>query len=83
MAHPSSPAAGLCSFLALALGTSLSHAASPTSLRAWGTQGAGRGEFFAPAGVALDSARDVLVCDSRNHRIQQFTSDGMFLAQWG
>jgi len=48
-----------------------------------GSSGDGEGQFFAPAGLAVDSAGNLYVADSENGRIQKFGSDGQFLAQWG
>ena len=50
-----------------------------------GMAGPGPGQFAAasPAGVALDAADNVYVADRNNHRIQKFTSDGAFVAQYG
>jgi DNA-binding beta-propeller fold protein YncE len=33
--------------------------------------------------VAVDGGGDVYVTDSRNHRVQKFTSTGGYLTQWG
>jgi len=41
------------------------------------------GQFRQPQGVALDKAGNFYVADSANHRIQKFSSDGRFRAQWG
>ncbi len=54
-----------------------------TFVRAWGSRGAGPGQFSHPTGIAIDANGIVYVADERNHRIQMFTSDGTFLAQWG
>lgn len=43
--------------------------------------GSGDGQFENPRGVAYDSARDhVWVADASNHRVQEFTTDGQWLA---
>jgi len=47
----------------------------------WGGQGSAPGRFSDPNGIAVTSDR-VYVADSRNHRIQVFTRDGEFVAQW-
>ena len=49
----------------------------------WGTEGMGDGQFNAPAGVAGASDGSVYVTDSGNHRIQKFTSEGVFVSKWG
>ena len=46
----------------------------------WGN---GDGIFDFPVGVAVDSSDNVYVAESRNHRIQKFDSDGVFLTKWG
>jgi len=47
----------------------------------WGGQGAEPGRFSDPNGIVVAAGR-VYVADSRNHRIQVFTRDGGFVAQW-
>lgn len=47
----------------------------------WGGQGSDPGQFNDPNGIAVAGDR-VYVADSRNHRIQVFTRDGAFVAQW-
>ena len=65
---------------------------APVFVRAWGTGGAGNGQFSAPSGLAIDVAYrtggntptgNVYVADTRNHRIQAFTATGTYLTQWG
>ncbi|MBL9214775.1 MAG: SMP-30/gluconolactonase/LRE family protein [Opitutaceae bacterium] len=51
-------------------------------LRQWGRRGTGPGEFNTPHGVALDAEGRVYVADRENDRLQVFTPDGEFLAQW-
>jgi len=48
-----------------------------------GLSGAGDGQFSFPKGIAFDSAGNVYVADSNNHRIQKFDSTGTFLTKWG
>jgi DNA-binding beta-propeller fold protein YncE len=49
----------------------------------WGQAGAGDGQFNEPSGVAIDSAGNVYVADTANHRIQKFDDLGNFLLKWG
>jgi uncharacterized protein (TIGR03663 family) len=48
-----------------------------------GGTGRARGQFTAPAGLALDGEGNLFVADSQNHRIQKFDSEGQFLDVWG
>lgn len=48
----------------------------------WGWKGKGPGEFTVPHGIAVDATGKVYVADRENDRIQIFTPDGKFLAQW-
>src|SRR5262249_52196164 len=56
--------------------------ASGTFATAWGSRGAGPGEFVAPSGVATDGNGNVYVADTGNARIQKFDADGRFLTAW-
>ena len=49
----------------------------------WGQAGAGDGQFNEPSGIAIDSAGNVYVADTANHRIQKFDDQGNFLLKWG
>ena len=51
-------------------------------LRAWGTKGSGPGELDCPHSIALDSQGRVFVGDRTNNRLQIFTPDGRFIAEW-
>jgi len=57
--------------------------ATPTFLLKWGEVGSGSGQFLGPNGIAVDRFGHVFVADTYNNRIQKFTSDGVFLTQWG
>jgi hypothetical protein len=48
---------------------------------AWGAYGAGPGLFDRPVAVAVNSAGEVYVGDSRQGYVQRFSSDGHFLGQ--
>ncbi len=56
----------------------------PVFVRAWGGTGSGDGQFNAPDAVGVSPATgDVYVADRGNHRIQQFTREGVFVRAWG
>lgn len=46
-----------------------------------GSPGSGRGEFDDPEDFAISSTGTVFVADSGNHRLQAFSSDGIFLKE--
>ena len=50
---------------------------------AGGGQGTGDGEFDSAGGVAAASDGSVYVTDPFQHRIQKFTSEGVFVSEWG
>ena len=41
------------------------------------------GTFKEPHGIAVDPGGNVIVADTGNHRMQKFTSDGVFITGWG
>jgi DNA-binding beta-propeller fold protein YncE len=47
--------------------------AARNTWQAWGTHGAGIGQFDCPGGIAVDAAGTIYVADTRNHRIVMFT----------
>lgn len=49
----------------------------------WGSAGSGPGQLNAPGGIAVDGAGHVFVADTGNNRIEEYTSDGTFVAQFG
>jgi hypothetical protein len=49
----------------------------------WGSLGTGNGQFDTPSQIATNAAGDVFVADRGNHRIQKFTSTGVYITQWG
>ena len=53
------------------------------SVGKFGSRGSGNGQFNSPCDIACDSAGDVYVSDTDNHRIQVFTRDGCYLRQFG
>ena len=44
-----------------------------------GSQGSGEGQLLFPIGHTIDQFNNLIVCDSRNRRLQVFTLDGKFL----
>ena len=44
----------------------------------FGTQGNQDGQLNWPYGMLVDSSNHILLCDSKNNRVQQFTLDGRF-----
>ena len=56
---------------------------TPQFVLKWGVIGSNDGEFFAPAGVAVDQAGDVYVAGFINNRVQKFNSTGTFVRKWG
>ena len=46
----------------------------PDFILQWGSIGIGEGEFSGPHGIEVDTG---------NHRVQKFTSEGVFLITWG
>lgn len=55
--------------------------APPKFVGAWGQKGTGDGQFKSPIGIAINAADVVFVTDGGNNCLQQFTSDGRFLAK--
>jgi DNA-binding beta-propeller fold protein YncE len=51
-------------------------------LASWGEPGSRPGQFNLPHGIAVDRDNNVYVADRENSRIQVFTLDGKFLAEW-
>lgn len=48
-----------------------------------GSAGAANGQFNNPQGICVASNGTVYVADYNNHRIQYFSSDGVYLGKWG
>jgi DNA-binding beta-propeller fold protein YncE len=51
-------------------------------LLSWGEPGSGPGQFALPHGIAVDRRGTVYVADRENSRVQLFTPDGKYLAEW-
>lgn len=51
-------------------------------IQSWGEPGAGTAEFHLPHGIWVHSDGRVLVADRENDRLQIFSSDGSFQAEW-
>ena len=51
-------------------------------VKAWGTKGAGPGQFSEPHTIAMDSRGRLFVGDRENNRIQIFDQSGRFLEEW-
>ncbi len=49
----------------------------------FGSLGTGNGQFNTPHEVAVDSNGDLYVSDTKNNRIQKFTSSGTFISKFG
>jgi DNA-binding beta-propeller fold protein YncE len=60
------------------------HKFSPDGrlLFSWGEPGSGPGQFHLPHGIAVDREGIVYVADRENSRVQLFTPEGQFLAEW-
>jgi len=51
-------------------------------ISSFGEPGPGPGEFLLPHGISVDSARLIYVADRENSRVQVFSPEGSFLAEW-
>ena len=52
-------------------------------VKSWGKPGKrGRGDFYLPHSLWVDSAGLIYVCDRKNNRVQVFTQDGSFIGKW-
>ena len=57
--------------------------AAATLVTAWGATGSGPGQFSNPSDLAVGPNGDIYVVDRDNHRVQQFSPDGVFIREWG
>ena len=46
-----------------------------------GSKGSGDGQFSKPFGLVIDKLNSLIVCDTRNRRLQLFTLDGKYITQ--
>jgi len=51
-------------------------------IQSWGEPGSGPGQFVLPHGIRVAADGRVLVADRENDRIQIFSPDGKYLAEW-
>lgn len=51
------------------------------SVKEFGRQGFGQGEFQQPRGIAIDASRNLMIADTENGRIQVFDLNGRFVRQ--
>jgi sugar lactone lactonase YvrE len=56
--------------------------ADGTLIQSWGEPGTGPGQFMLPHGVGVAADGRVFVADRENDRIQIFSPEGTYLAQW-
>ena len=56
---------------------------SLSAVAAFGSSGSGNGQFSDPKGLALDTAGNIYVVDTRNYRVQVLNSEGVFQRAWG
>jgi peptidylglycine monooxygenase len=71
-------------FVADGYGNARIHEFSPEGdwRSSFGEIGAGPRQFMTPHSVIVDRERRLLVCDRENDRVQVFTPDGLWLADW-
>jgi DNA-binding beta-propeller fold protein YncE len=53
-----------------------------TFVKSWGKRGTATGEFNEPHSLAMDLQDRLFVADRNNNRLQIFSQDGRFLAEW-
>jgi len=69
----------LCSIVAA---STFAQMAPPFQTK-WGTRGTGDGEFLGPHGIATAPSGHVYVSEFHGHRVQKFTTNGVFVTKWG
>ncbi len=84
--HPADVATGPDGsiFVADGYGNSIVHRFSADGrwLQSWGQPGCGQGAFTTPHAIRVHPDGRVLVADRENNRVQIFTSEGEYLAEW-
>lgn len=73
----------VAAFLLIGAATAVQAQLPPEFVLKWGDYGSGDGQFNAPRGVEIGPDGNAYVVDGSNHRIQKFTSEGVYLDQWG
>ena len=68
--------------LASCLVTAVALADSYQYVTAWGSNGAGNGQFNGIKAIATDASGNLYVADHGNARIEKLSSSGAYLAQW-
>lgn len=58
------------------------EAVAPRFLLEWGKQGKEPGEFNFPIGIFITPVDEVFITDSKNQRVQQFSTEGKFVAEF-
>jgi len=85
--HPADVATGPDGdiFVADGYGNSIVHrfTANGRWLQSWGQPGCGHGAFTTPHAIRVHQDGRVLVADRENNRVQIFTPEGEYLAEWG
>ena len=71
-------------FVADGYGNSSVHRFSPSGeyIKSFGSPGSGPGQFRVPHSVRVSGDGRVYVADRENNRVQVFTTEGEFLAEW-
>lgn len=57
-------------------------ASAPRFVLEWGKHGKQAGEFDFPIAITITPADDIFITDSKNQRVQQFTTEGKFVNQF-
>lgn len=60
----------------------LAEPPAPEFVMEWGAAGDEPGQFHSPIGIALNSKDEVFVTDLNNARVQRFSTDGKYLAEF-